>query len=53
LAAAFASAGNFSDAVKYQQLAISRLDSGDQKAQAGGMQQRLQQYASGRAFTSI
>ncbi|HEV3210600.1 MAG TPA: hypothetical protein VGY91_10075 [Chthoniobacterales bacterium] len=53
LAAASASAGNFSDAVKYQELAISRLDSGDRKAQAGGMQQRLQQYASGRAFTSI
>jgi len=52
LAAAAASAGNFSDAVKYQELAISRLDSADRKAQAGGMQHRLQQYASGRAFTA-
>lgn len=53
LAAASASAGNFSDAVKYQELAISMLDPGDRKAQAGGMQKRLQQYASGRAFTAI
>jgi tetratricopeptide (TPR) repeat protein len=53
LAAAAASAGDFSDAVKYQELAISRLDPGDRKAQTGGMQQRLQQYASGRAFTVI
>jgi tetratricopeptide (TPR) repeat protein len=52
LAAASASAGNFPDAVKYQELAISRLDPGDRKAQAEGMQQRLQQYASGRAFTA-
>jgi len=53
LAAASASAGNFSDAVKYQELAISRLDPSDRKAQAGGMQKRLQQYESGRAFTAI
>jgi tetratricopeptide (TPR) repeat protein len=53
LAAASASAGNFPDAVKYQQLAISRLDPADRKTQEGGMEQRLQQYSSGRAFTSI
>ena len=53
LAAASASAGNFSDAVKYQELAISMLDPSDRKAQAGGMQKRLQQYESGRAFTAI
>jgi tetratricopeptide (TPR) repeat protein len=53
LAAASASAGNFSDAVKYQELAISTLDPGERKAQAGGMQKRLQQYESGRAFTAI
>jgi tetratricopeptide (TPR) repeat protein len=53
LAAASASAGNFSDAVKYQQLAISKLDPADRKAQEGGMEQRLQRYSSGQAFTSI
>src|SRR5262249_27424309 len=53
LAAASASAGNFSEAVKYQELAISKLDPGDRKAQADGMQKRLQQYASGCAFTAI
>jgi cytochrome c-type biogenesis protein CcmH/NrfG len=53
LAAACASAGNFSDAVKYQQLAISRLGPDDRKAQLLGMEQRLQQYSSGRPFTGL
>jgi tetratricopeptide (TPR) repeat protein len=53
LAAACASAGQFSDAVKFQELAISKLDPGDRKAQAGGMQQRLHQYSSGRVYTGI
>ena len=52
LAAACASAGNFSDAVKFQELAISELDPADRKVQLAGMQQRLQQYSSGRAFTA-
>ena len=53
LAAASASVGNFSNAVKYQELAISRLDPADRKAQAGGMGQRLQQYSNGRPLTAI
>jgi len=53
LAAASASVGNFSDAVKYQELAISLLDPADRKSQAGGMQQRLRQYSSGQAYTAI
>jgi tetratricopeptide (TPR) repeat protein len=50
LAAACASAGNFPDAVKYQELAISRLSPDDRKAQLLGMEQRLEQYSSGRPF---
>jgi tetratricopeptide (TPR) repeat protein len=53
LAAAAAATGNFTDAVKYQQLAISTLGPDDRKAELSGMEQRLQQYSSGRAFTSI
>jgi tetratricopeptide (TPR) repeat protein len=53
LAAACAQAGHFSDAVKYQQLAISRLEPDDRKAQQSGMEQRLQQYSSGQTFTGI
>jgi tetratricopeptide (TPR) repeat protein len=53
LAAACASAGNFPDAVKYQQLAISRLSPDDRKAQLLGMEQRLQQYSSGQPFIGI
>jgi tetratricopeptide (TPR) repeat protein len=53
LAAASATAGNFSDAVKYQELALSKLEPADRKAQAAGMEWRLQQYSSGRAFISI
>jgi tetratricopeptide (TPR) repeat protein len=53
LAAAEAAAGNFVDAVKYQQLAISKLGTDDRKTELSGMEQRLQQYSSGRAFTSI
>lgn len=53
LAAACAQAGNFADAVKYQQLAISRLQPDDRKTQQSGMEQRLQEYSSGRTFTGI
>jgi Flp pilus assembly protein TadD len=53
LAAACAQAGRFADAVKYQQLAISRLEPDDRKAQQSGMEQRLQQYSSGQTFTGI
>jgi tetratricopeptide (TPR) repeat protein len=53
LAAASATAGNFADAVKYQQLAISRLDADDRKTQQPGMEQRLRQYSSGQTFTGI
>jgi tetratricopeptide (TPR) repeat protein len=53
LAAASAQAGNFADAVKYQELAISRLDSDDRKAQLPGMEQRLREYSSGQTFTGI
>ena len=53
LAAACASAGDFSDAVKFQELAISKLEPADRKAQAGGMQRRLHQYSSGQAYTAI
>src|SRR6202049_3332465 len=51
LAAAAAAMGNFADAVKYQQLAISMLGPDDRKTELSGMEQRLQQYSSGRAFT--
>jgi tetratricopeptide (TPR) repeat protein len=53
LAAASATAGNFADAVKYQQLAISLLGPDDRKAQLPGMEQRLNQYSSGQIFTSV
>jgi tetratricopeptide (TPR) repeat protein len=53
LAAASATAGNFADAVKYQQLAMSRLSSDDRNAQLPGMEQRLRQYSSGQAFTEM
>ena len=48
LAAALAAAANFSDAVKYQQLAIAKLEPNDRKTQLPAMQQRLQQYYAGR-----
>jgi tetratricopeptide (TPR) repeat protein len=53
LAAACAQTGNFAEAVKYQELAIARLEEGDRKAQRPGMEQRLQQYSSGQTFTSM
>ena len=53
LAAASATAGNFADAVKYQQLAISLLGPDDRKAQLPGMEQRFHQYSSGQTFTNI
>src|ERR1700758_1958112 len=46
LAAASAAMGDFADAVKYQQLAISRLGPDDRKTELSGMEQRLQQYSS-------
>jgi tetratricopeptide (TPR) repeat protein len=49
LAAAQAAAANFSDAVKYQQLAIAKLDPSDRKTQLPAMEQRLQQYYAGKA----
>ena len=48
LAAALAAAANFSDAVKYQQLAIAKLEPNDRKTQLQAMQQRLQQYYAGK-----
>lgn len=53
LAAAAAATGDYADAVKYQQLAISTLGSDDRKSELPGMEQRLQQYSSGQAFTSL
>jgi tetratricopeptide (TPR) repeat protein len=53
LAAASAASGNFADAVKYQQLAISHLDAEDRKALLPGMEQRLQLYSTGKPFTGI
>ena len=53
LAAACASTGQFADAVKFQEMAISKLEPADRKAQAGGMQRRLHQYSSGQAYTAI
>jgi tetratricopeptide (TPR) repeat protein len=53
LAAACASAGDYADAVKYQEMAIARLVSDDRKAQLPGMEQRLHLYSSGQPFTSI
>jgi tetratricopeptide (TPR) repeat protein len=53
LAAASAAAGNFADAVKYQELAISRLEPDDRKAQMPGMEQRLHLYSSGQTFTGM
>ncbi|HYY26301.1 MAG TPA: tetratricopeptide repeat protein [Chthoniobacterales bacterium] len=53
LAAAYAAAGNFSDAVKYQQMAISRLKPEDRNVQLAGMQRRLQQYVIGQPFTVL
>src|SRR5271155_140311 len=53
LAAASATAGDFADAVKYQQLAISRLDADERKTQEAGMEQRLRQYSSGQTFIGI
>jgi tetratricopeptide (TPR) repeat protein len=52
LAAAAAAAGNFQDAVKYQRLAIDRLSADDRKSQLPGMEDRLQQYTTGRSFTN-
>jgi Flp pilus assembly protein TadD len=53
LAAACAQAGDFAEAVKYQELAIAQLNADDRKAQMPGMEQRLQQYSSGQTFTGM
>lgn len=50
LAAAFAEAGQFGNAVKYQQWAINRLEPEDRKLQLTGMEERLHLYESGRPF---
>jgi tetratricopeptide (TPR) repeat protein len=50
LAAAYAEAGQFSDAVKYQQWAMDRLDPDDRKLQLSGMEERLRLYQTGRPF---
>lgn len=50
LAAACAEAGQFSDAVKYQQWAINRLEPDDRKLQLPGMEERLRLYQTGRPF---
>jgi Flp pilus assembly protein TadD len=50
LAAAYAEAGKFGDAVRYQQLAIARLPQAEQKNQLGGMHNRLRLYAAGMRF---
>jgi serine/threonine-protein kinase len=50
LAAASAEAGQFNDAVKYQQWAINRLEPEDRKLQQSGMEERLRLYQSGKPF---
>jgi tetratricopeptide (TPR) repeat protein len=52
LAAAYAAAGDFSQAVKFQQRAIDMLDPKDRAIQLPGMKSRLQLYASHQAYTS-
>jgi tetratricopeptide (TPR) repeat protein len=53
LAAAFATAGNFPNAIKYQRFAIDRLEPNEYKIQFQGMQKRLQEYLIGRSYTDI
>jgi len=50
LAAASAEAGQFNDAVKYQQWAINRLEPEDRKLQLSAMEERLRLYQSGKPF---
>jgi spermidine synthase len=52
LAAAYAAAGDFSQAVKFQQRAIDALDAKDRAIQLPGMKSRLQLYSSRRAYVS-
>jgi tetratricopeptide (TPR) repeat protein len=52
LAAAYAAAGDFSQAVKFQQRAIDALDPKDRAVQLPGMKSRLELYSSRRAYIS-
>jgi tetratricopeptide (TPR) repeat protein len=52
LAAAYAAAGDFPQAVKFQQKAIDALDAKDRAIQLPGMKSRLQLYASRRPYVS-
>jgi tetratricopeptide (TPR) repeat protein len=52
LAAAYAAAGDFSQAVKFQQRAIDALDPKDRPIQLPGMKSRLELYSSRRAYVS-
>ena len=53
LAAAYAAAGDFSQAIKFQQRAIDALDPKDRPIQLPGMKSRLQLYSSRRAYTTF
>jgi Flp pilus assembly protein TadD len=50
LAAAYAEAGRFDEAVRYEQLAIQNLNPEDRNDQLDGMLSRLQLYESGRPY---
>jgi tetratricopeptide (TPR) repeat protein len=52
LAAAYAAAGDFSQAVKFQQRAIDALDPKDRAIQLPGMRSRLELYSSRHAYVS-
>jgi tetratricopeptide (TPR) repeat protein len=52
LAAAYAAAGDFPQAIKFQQRAIDTLDSKDRIVQLPGMQSRLELYYSRRPYIS-
>ncbi len=52
LAAAYAAAGDFSQAVKFQQRAIDALGPKDRAIQLPGMKSRLQLYSSRRAYVA-
>jgi serine/threonine-protein kinase len=50
LAAAYAAAGNFGQAVRYQQLAMQALDKSERAEQIGGMQDRLKLYSNHQTY---
>jgi tetratricopeptide (TPR) repeat protein len=52
LAAAYAAAGDFPQAIKFQQRAIDALDPKDRAVQLPGMKSRLELYSSRRAYVS-